>query len=196
MEISVSLQGLKPILFHNVQLADLEYPLTKQIKALTSKKTRTDADNDQIAKLEFLGGIYYDDDIGVHVPAWNLIRCFNEGAKQTREGRSILRAVVAKDEKIPLIYPGPRTLAELWADETYRYRTTVGIGQSKISRTRPMFPIWGLKFKLELATEIMNPENLAEIIHLTGKIEGLCDGRNIGYGRFSAEVDYDTSSDT
>ena len=195
MEVLVELTGVTPMVMHNIRLADKTDPIVIAIAELTSKgKNKTDADNMEIMHLEFVGGLYYEESVGVYVPSWNIIRTFEQGGKVTKKGTTIIRALSATTDKVPLIYSGPRTPEELWQKPEFQWRTSVGIQRAKITRMRPLFRTWQLSFALELDEEMLNPREFVDIAARAGRSEGLNDARKLGYGRFNAEVQYDDSS--
>ncbi len=189
MQVKVRLNGLTPLVMHNVRLADNLDPYVKLIKPINAKGTRkTDADYAEIERLEWHGGIYHEPGIGVYVPTWNVVRCFERAAAITRNGANIIRAFPITTEKIPLSYAGPQDISELWERPEFRWRTVVGVQRNKISRTRPIFRQWSLTLDAELLEDVMDFDVFESIVHLAGRAEGLGDARKLGYGRFQAEV--------
>src|SRR6266496_869721 len=155
MRVLTVLTGISPLVQHNAQLADKENHFTREIDVLTSKRNRTDDDRQTIARLEFLGGLYVGRS-GIFVPALNVRRCFAEAAKARNLGKDVNRAVLPAALELPLEHNGPSDPAELWNDPKHRYTTTVGIGKKRITRTRPMFPVWALQAEWELNTEALD----------------------------------------
>jgi hypothetical protein len=196
VDVRITLTGRTPLVMHCAQLADPLNRYTRKIKEITDKpsRTKTDADYADIAKLEWMGGLY----IGevehkgkIVVPTWNVIRTLEEAAKVTRRGRQVVRSVVPTETEVPLEFPDrDRTLEELWEmGEQYRFLTLVGIKQSKTTRMRPQFPSWALTMTVLLQENLLNFDQLREIANQAGVIEGLGDARKLGKGRFSAQVE-------
>jgi hypothetical protein len=199
MKVMVQLTGKTALVQHNVRLADKLDEYTKAIAEITGKRKKTEADNADVERLEWFGGLYHTKDkmpgpdgeeveIGIYVPVFNVIRCFEEAAKITRQGKTLIRALAFADAKLPLHHEGPPKPEKLWALPEYRWRTTVGIQGKKITRVRPIFRRWSLDFEMELLEDVMSPDDLRRIIDLAGRSEGLGDARKLGYGRFTAEV--------
>jgi hypothetical protein len=179
--------GTSPLLMHNAHLSNPSNPFNQAIAEITSKKDKTAQDQREIARLEFCGGLY----IGVNgpiIPAANVRKTFNNAAKVRREGRDIERALLPTSLEIPLQYKGPRTPEALWADETFHCLLPVRVGRARIMRMRPRFHQWLIESEWELIEEMMNFKNLVRIGNEAGLIEGICDGRNQGYGRFECEI--------
>lgn len=188
MQIQVELTGATGLVMHNIRLADKRDEWTRAIAEITSKRKRTDADEAEIERLEWYGGLYHDPETGIHLPSWNVVRCFERAATITRQGTALVRAVAVMTDKVPLTYDGPRKLEELWNRPEFRWRTTVGVQRAKVTRMRPIFRRWSLTLEAELLEDVLSPEDLTRIIELAGRSEGLGDARKLGYGRFTAVV--------
>jgi hypothetical protein len=178
------IRGLQPHLQHNSRLADPLNPFTRAIAELTSKQKKTEDDHRRIADLEWEGGLYLDDDGRPCVPGFVLVGALYEAGKLVRKGPKV-RAGVYCHGHFPLIHAGPRSLEALKADPEFRDTRIVrnpGKG-GRVSRTRPKFPEWELKFALEFRPDIISR---ADVLHLTSLLcsfIGLSDDRRLGGGR-------------
>jgi hypothetical protein len=179
---------MTPLVMHNVRLADKADEYARAIKELNDKKFKTDADYAEIGRLEWYGGMYHDPDIGVYLPSWNVHKCLERGGAIIKKGTDILRAVVLINDKTPVQYDGPRDLAELWARQEFRWRTTVGVQRNKVTRMRPIFRRWSMVFEAELMADVLNPGDFDRVAELAGQTAGLGDARKLGNGRFMVEV--------
>ena len=189
MHLAMRLTGVTGLVQHNERLADPDDEYARLIRDLNDKgRDRTDADRAEIARLEWYGGLYHDPDVGIYIPSWNVIRCFERGATILRKGRTILRALSATTDRIPLEYDGPTDLAKLYDRKEFRLRKMVGIQRSRVVRVRPIFRTWALTFEAELQEDVMNLRDFVRVVELAGRSEGLGEARKLGYGRFVAEV--------
>jgi hypothetical protein len=174
---------------HNVRLANQQDEIVKSIKQITSKRHKTQDDADEIDRLEWYGGLYYTEDLGLHVPTWNILRCFEEAGKTTREGKSVVRSVVMTHVAATLSFPGQsKDIDDLWADERYRWSTMVGVQRNKTSRMRPIFREWATQCEVELITDTLDRDSFERIVARAGLVEGVGDARKLGYGRFEGKV--------
>jgi len=187
MRVVTRLVGSTPLLQHNIQLANPDNEWAKKISGITAKRKKTEEDRQAISRLEFQGSLYVEDG-QVIVPTTNVRKCFQETAKVTKQGKSIVRAVNGIQLNVPLVYSGPSKVEDLIEDQSFYDTTMVGVGTKRVLRTRPIFREWALSVEWELITNVMDYEAFVEIVHLAGTIEGLGDNRTGGYGRFSAEV--------
>lgn len=188
MRVTIQLQGLTPLAMHNTRLADPEDHFTRAIKEITGKRKKTDVDQQEIARLEWHGSLYYDKTLGVSIPTWNVVRCLERAATVTRQGTTLVRALAVLQEAVPLEYEGPRDPEALYQRAEFRWRANVGVGRQRVIRVRPLFHQWGLHMEAELLEDVLDPADLRRIAALAGLAEGLGDGRKLGRGRFMAQV--------
>lgn len=185
MEVTVRLEGRSPLLMHNPRLADPLDPITQQLKELTGKRAKTEADHIAIGDLEWRGGLYWDTDIGAFIPSFNVVACFFEAAKEWKLGKKLGQAIHPLDMRLPL---GVKDLKAFSAKADAHYRVTQKQGTSRIARTRPRFSQWTLTFACEWDELELGPKELPRIMERAGRVIGLGDGRKLGFGRFEGEV--------
>lgn len=187
MELTIEMIGTQPLLMHNVQLADPDNEFAKAIAQIAKKRTKTEQDRFEIARYEFLGGLYLGPG-GPVIPTANIRKCFAESAKITKRGKAVERAVVMHALHEPVEYDGPRDPAALWDQPKFRSRMVVGVVGRRVVRTRPMFAEWRVRAAVTLFPDILDLDEFVVIAEQAGLIEGLGDGRRLGYGRFATEV--------
>jgi hypothetical protein len=187
MRVITKLTGTRPLLLHNVQLADPDNRWARQISQITKKRTKTEEDRKAIADLEWEGGLYIDNGV-ISMPAANVLRSFVECAKIGKQGKNLNRALTPTEIAVPLVYSGPQSLEELKRKPEFRDQAMVRVGTQRILRTRPIFRSWALLLEWELLTEVLDLSDFESIVIQAGRVEGLGDNRKNGYGRFSAEV--------
>jgi hypothetical protein len=187
MRVVTKLTGTRPLLLHNVQLANPDNYWSKQIAAITKKRKKTEEDRAAIADLEWEGGLYVHNGV-ISMPTANVLRCLCETAKIGKQGKTINRALTPTDLSVPLVYSGPQDLEELRRKPEFRDQAMVRVGTQRILRTRPIFRSWALFLEWELLTEVLDFSDFESIVLQAGRVEGLGDNRKNGYGRFAAEV--------
>ncbi len=188
MKVRIGVRGTTPLITHNIRLANPLDPIAKAMKGISAKRTKTEDDYVQLARLEFEGGLYLDPEVGPFLPGANVEKCIVEGARVTKQGKQVERGLFVVDNTIPLLYTGPRSAEKLWADENFRNVSAVRIGQQRIMRTRPMFRSWALDVDAELDPGLLSVDQLQAIITDAGSMVGLGDYRP-RYGRFEATVE-------
>lgn len=195
MRFRITMTGTAPMLMHNGRLANPLDPATQALKALTSKRKKTDEDLVDIARAEFMGGLYIDPDVGPYIPGENIERSILDGAKLTKNGANIKRGMFIETDVNPLSYKGPRTADALWDDENFRHIRTVRNQMNRVSRCRPVFNDWAVAAEGTLDESILDFRTLESIIEQCGLYIGLGDWRP-RYGRNSPSSPTGTYSPT
>ena len=195
MRIQITFAGTTPLIMHSDKLADSANEYTVMIKELTAKKkNKTTADEEQISKLEWMGSSYVDNNNVVIMPCGNLIRCMRDAAAITKNGRDIARAMSPITLHVPLLIADndgelkERKLDALWGDPKHIDRRMAKVGQSRVKRTRPIFPQWAVTATFELLETVLNYTTVVNICEAAGLTTGLGDARILGFGRFEANV--------
>lgn len=187
MKFTITITGTAPLLMHNSRLANPLDPAAKAVKRVTSKRTKTDDDYEELARLEHAGSLYFDVDAGPYIPADNIWRALYDGAKKSKRGPKVKEGVFISTDINPLAYRGPRDVDGLWKDEGFRHLASAKVGMQRVMRTRPIFREWATDAEGELDTAILDLPELVQIAETAGHLIGLGDWRP-RYGRFSAEV--------
>jgi hypothetical protein len=182
--------GIRPLIMHNGLLADPTNEYTRRIKSITSKgsKKLTDHDYEERDRLEWEGGLYWDDAEGVVIPSDNIERCIQLGAQKSRIGKDVQAGVFCTELQVPVKYDGPKDREKMLADPRFTLRKGVKVQQSRIIRIRPMIPTgWSLSFTLEFDESLVNARALEKAMIDAGAVIGLGDWRP-KFGRFLVEV--------
>jgi hypothetical protein len=188
MKVRMNITGSTALLMHNARLSDPLDPITKRLKEVSSKRTKTDDDQERMARIEFEGGLYFDEAAGPYIPGINIHRCLVEAAKLNKLGRHVERGVIALDEVCPVGYHGPRAIDEMWADKNFVSRLSVGVTTSRVMRTRPMFRTWVTEADFLVDNGQIDLPTFTEIAEKAGVMIGLGDYRP-RFGRFEAVVE-------
>lgn len=188
MKVRIHLTGTAPLLMHNVRLADPLDPYAIALKKVSNKRVKTEDDHAEMARIEWYGGLYHDDDVGPYVPGFNVERALRDGAKITRQGKQVERGLLVTDDFCPVIYVGPRDLPGLWADKQYTHRAAIRVAQARVMRTRPVFPEWQVEADAEIDPGLLSVEDLQTHADAAGSMAGLGDWRP-RYGRFTATIE-------
>jgi hypothetical protein len=186
--VEIEIKGDTALLMHADILADPLAEVTKAFKRVSGKRTKTDADHEEMAWQEFRAGLYVEGGI-VSLPNRNIMKCLIEGARVTKSGAKVERGVTITGTSFPLEYDGPVTAEDLYADRNFRSRMTVKVGTAKTIRCRPIFRQWELTATAIIDPAIINLEELQDIAVNAGALIGLGDyRRGGGFGRFSTVV--------
>ena len=207
--LNVTIKGTSALMTHNGQLCDPLFPITKSIKLLSSKRTKTDNDLLHLMQLETLGGMYPEKDLTINDDDPGYV-VTDDGVKLTGDWghcmipESVIEATLLagakKRKQGPLFKAGLRVLspAYIMVDETpvtvetvfnsrkHRITNKVKIGTSSIMRTRPIYPNWSLNFDVLIDDEVLNAEAVSNATEIAGKMVGMAEWRP-RYGSFTLE---------
>lgn len=192
--IETLLTGASPLLMKSPALADPDNEITQQIKAIVAKGPKMTAeDRAEKARLQWFGSLYVANG-ELFMPANNILRCFVEAGKPTRNGTDVERALVPTEARFALEHHGPQDINKLWLDPKYRYDTMVngnpsgGKKKSMVPSTRPMFSKWSITARWELFERALDYSRFLEIAEAAGLTQGIGDNRRNGFGRFHIKV--------
>lgn len=179
------LTGEAPLIMHNGQTANPLNHFAKAMKQISSKRTKTEADYEELARIEFMAGLYMNGN-GPMIPAENWTAMITKAAMKRKEG-PIARPgmMVLKDADVE--YEGPRDADELWDNESFRFSALVRIGQSRVARMRPIFHDWSTIVEVNYEDTLANRRQVDEWLDIAGGVIGMGDWRP-RFGRFSVEV--------
>ena len=152
---------------HRGGLVDPLDEFTKRIKRISKKRNKTESDLEELAHLEFLGGLYMEDG-KIIIPRTVFKATMRDAAKKFKRGKDVTKGVKIQNNFI-LDYPGSADPEELWKDKKYRLTVPVKVQQAKIMRTRPMFPEWGADIEIFYDESIFNEEEITQIIEEAGE---------------------------
>ncbi|EMM7967308.1 TPA: hypothetical protein NH808_006214 [Pseudomonas aeruginosa] len=189
--IKLKLVGQSPLLMHGDRFANPLDEATKQHKVLTSKRKKLDEDHADIAKSEWMGSLYHDQEVGVFVPGQNIKSALVGAAKIQRLGSAFKRAVLVLDDKCKLEYSGPRDPEAIFANPRFVDARSVVVGTSRLIRYRPKFSDWSTTVEIMYSPEMIERDDVIRAAENAGLFVGLCDYRpekGGAFGRFSVEV--------
>lgn len=196
MQVTLKLSGETALVMHNERMADPIDPFKLAVAEITGKRKKTIPDHEEIGRLEFFGGLYTDPPLDYPltgekcapcIPAWNVLRCLQDGGKRFKRGMDVPRGIYPLAENAKLEYKGPTDPEALWKDGGFSLRKTVGVQKSRTMRTRPIFPEWSAELPIEVDSQIFNLDDLRLIWKAAGVYAGLGEMRPV-YGRFAASI--------
>lgn len=188
--INVIWRGITPLIQHSCKCVNPLHPISRKMKEITSKpsKKRTEDDLILLSDLEWEGGLYWDDTIGLYIPAENIEATVRDGAKNARKGKNVERGFAVKDMLVPLDIGENLTLDQLRADYRFRDVRQMKVQTSRVTRTRPRFNMWSIRFSAVYDESQIDLQTLADAMEYAGQYVGLCDSRP-KYGKFVASIE-------
>lgn len=181
---SIAFTGVTPLLMKSGEY-DRHSETFRAYTLLASKRGKSADDRQRLAELEWTLGLYLDADLGPYVPAKNIKEMLRSAATKFRKGEDIKRSLAVIQNRIPLIYEGPRDQGELWKAhyEKTMLVSNSGAGAGRVDRCRPMFREWGLVAEVAFDPEDIDPDLIPVVIERSKKF-GLGDYRPAKGGDF------------
>lgn len=159
--LKVRFTGVVPLLLHNGQLANPLNPYSKAIKNITNKKKKTDADFEEIARLEWEGSLYLNEEKKIVIPGELVEATLVASAKKLRSGNEAKSGIIVDGnyeitvDGIPL-----PPYKELWDDEAYRFMAPVVVKRNRVMRMRPIIPAgWQIEPVIQYDPSVITNEN-------------------------------------
>ena len=153
--LSFRITGVSPLLMHNGQLVDPLNPHSQSIAEVTKKRKKTDADQLEVGRREFFGGLYLSGGEPC-IPAEMLEATLIKGAmKEEKRGPAAKAGLLARSNA-KLEYDGPRDPKDLWKDERFRLRVAAKGAQARSTRTRPRFDGWAADIVVKFLPSMLN----------------------------------------
>jgi hypothetical protein len=188
--LEVEIIGLNSILQHNIQLADPTNEFARKMKAISGKRTKTDADLLALRELEIAGGVYWSDSTGVYIPCDWLETCIIDAARKRRLGKDVQAGVQVVEDRLALVYEGMdkvETFRDIVSNASLHFVRGVRVGKARVMRARPIFRGWSTKATIAFDPEAINRQTLIELLDVAGSRIGMGDWRP-KFGRFNVEV--------
>jgi hypothetical protein len=186
--LKVTWKGLSPLIMHSCQCVNPMLDISKDLKKLTSKKTKTEDDLTNISHLEWEAGLYWDKEIGPYIPAENIEATIRNGAKANKKGKDIEKYLTVSTLYAPLDYGEKLTKEQLRAKSQYRDVRPMTVNRAKILRTRPRFDTWKIEFEVIVHENKIDDQTIIDAMDYAGLYVGLCDSRP-KYGKFTTIIE-------
>lgn len=183
--VAFKITGVAPLLLHNGRLSNPLDPIVQELKKISSKRAKTDADYEEMSRLEWYGGLYLTDGKPC-LPGEGIEAHLIDAAKKNKRGPSV-RAGLFCDGDFPLIYEGPTDLEDLWKDENFRLVNAVRVQRNRVWRTRPMFKEWSCVIDVTFNDELLNESEIHHLFNIGGEQIGLFEWRP-KFGRYYLDV--------
>ena len=187
--VNLTLRGQASVLVHNVQLASPLDDHAKRLKAISSKRNKTEQDHSDMAEIEFHGSLYLTDDGSIGIPTWNVLRAIQDGGKKNKNGKKVMEGLLPASivEVIPLAHDGPSQPDDAWRAGCFDQRP-VKVGTSRVTRTRPKFEHWTVDVDFIVDDEVLKLDELLLAAETAGRLVGIGDYRP-RFGRFDVTME-------
>lgn len=179
------------LIMHNGQTADPRNRFSKALKEISGKRKKTDADLNELARIEFLAGLYFQNN-DIVIPDYVLESSFIAGAKKTKSGPQAKAGMFVEGSPSLEFEGKPAVITEdvlskLFEEGNHSLTVGVKVGQSKVMRTRPLLRNWSAVVEVQYEDDLVSRASVIEFAKDAGRQVGIGDWRP-KYGRFTVEV--------
>lgn len=194
-QATIKITGINPLLQNNPQTVDRFNPYTKRMAQINAKKTRrTDDDYHELQDIEVRAKLYFDENVGVYVPAtWISAAIAATAFKVAKISKADIRgALFTTEDKIKLNYRDSNKVKapqDIVGNPDFRINMTLKQGQVRIVKAVPIFHEWSFQTMVEYDDKIIDPDSLTRIVEHMAKYGGFGDFRPT-FGRAVAEVSH------
>lgn len=186
MLLKLKITGRAPLLMQSGRLANPLDDLSRELKAITSLRKKTDEDLEATLRVKFMGSLYWDQKLGPYIPGENLDRALFDAAKEIKLGKKFTQCAYIVESALRLQYDGPRDPEALYADPAFRDVRMVVISKSRVPMCRPIFNRWGIEATLSFNEDLIDERDVRNIVSFAGR-QGLGTFRR-RFGKFEAEA--------
>ena len=182
--IKIKIEGLAALIQHNAQMVNALNPWTKAMKKITGKQKKTEDDLEEMARIEWMAGVYANPAGNVIVTSDILEAAIRDAAKSCKRGagKVVQQGVIVEKDMILDFPDKKKTIEDLCLVPEYTDYRNVRVQQARIIRTRPIFHQWGGEFTV--LYQNIDKSDLVDYIKHAGMSVGICDYRP-KYGRFA-----------
>lgn len=184
-QLKFRLSSVSPLVMHNGQLANPLNQFSKEMRKVSGKRAKTEADFEELARIEFLGSLYIGED-GPCLPGEVIEATIINAAKKMKRGQQAKAGIIC-DGNFDLEYDGPRDPHALWKEEKFRLAVGVRVQNNRIIRTRPIFREWAATVSIDFMPKQLNRSEVEEMVRIAGEVVGLGDWRP-KFGRFESSA--------
>lgn len=185
--IHIAMKGTKTLIMHSCASVNPLHPLAIEIKKITANRKKTEEDLAKLAELEWEAGLYWDNVIGLYMPAGNIEACIREGAKARKRGKDIVKGFNVAEMKIPVDIGESLTIDQMRKDYRFYDTRPMKVKTSRVMRTRPRFDTWRLEFDANYDEKLLDFNDVVEAAEYAGQYIGICDSRP-KYGTFVTTI--------
>jgi len=186
-KVTAKLTGNAPLLEHNGRLANPLGYHAEELKKISGKRKKTEADHMEMARIEFDGGLYVNAKGQYIIPSEMIEACLKYAGRTCKSGKKVQAGLYCLEDPILEFKDSDKTPAELWESGEYHLSVMVKVNQVQVRRTRPMFKEWECTVTVTFSETILSESEVIELFNIAGDQIGLGDWRP-KYGRFTVEI--------
>lgn len=177
--------GVAPLIVHNGQTSNPLNEWAKALKKVSSKRNKTDADFEEMAKIEWYASLYLKGGVPC-LPGENWERLLLDAGRKLKLGKQVQAGSFCPDAFL-IEYDGPTDVDALFKDERFRFTSSVRVNGNRVMRTRARFDDWACTIEIKYDPQMLDLGQMNQIMTIGGENIGCGDWRP-KFGRFTTEA--------
>lgn len=162
-----------PMLIHNGRTANPLDDFSKAMKAITSKRKKTEEDLEKLMDIQWEASLYWNDQIGLYMPVENLLAALLKACKKHKMGPMVGGFVFTEKLGFPIITKNHDNFEALKADKENKFVKAVTIQRSKTLACRPIFNEWKINFDFIVDLSVLIESDVTMILNTMQNRVGL-----------------------
>jgi hypothetical protein len=188
--VKFTIKGISPLLFHKFNI--------EEVSNKSKTKSGTAGNNPEEWRTTAIAHGKQ-----LYIPGYYLFSCLSEGGSYVKEGRGSIKkklmgCLLVNTERFYLNYELPKEIHELDSsdiprDSSQKIYLDIRAVKNPVTKGKnvryrlALCPGWETSVMAQWDDTIISKDSIRQVIESAGKFVGLCDGRLLGYGRFSCE---------
>ena len=157
-------ESVSPLLQHDDKMANPFNDYTKRMKAISSKRKKTDDDLMEMARIEWMASLYHTERKGYYMKAECIEAAMLAAAKDKKLGKAFQAAVSVPDDPVFHFEHESLPPEELFRMDAYRDFRTVKVQRANILRCRPIFCDWHCDVDIWYEESRWNERELKDVV--------------------------------
>ena len=185
--LEFKIKGTTPLCMHSPQASDAlcDHPLYQPMRELAKKRTKSEEDHRELARLEWMLSLYVNTEGKLFTPG----RCWEAALKDTAKRQKLgkkFNAAVMCDDAILQFPDADKSPDELWNMKKYCMRIGMRVSNARVMRSVPVFANWSVDLKVSFLESELDEKTIAGVVRDCGIINGFLEFRP-RHGRFVIE---------
>lgn len=170
---TVQIRGVTPLLIHNGRTASPLDAYAKKMKAITSKRKKTEEDIRDLLMIQWEASLYWDKEIGLYMPVENILACILKACKKHKMGPQVSGFVFDEAIGFPIMTNNHDNFDALKADEENKFIKTVTVQRAKTLSCRAIFNAWEITFEFSIDEGMITFDEVKTVLQTMSQRVGL-----------------------
>jgi len=166
--IKFEVKGTTPLMLNNPQVVNPFNSYAKAMKEITSKRKKTEEDNQELFRLKFLASIYQDNSGRYIIPSEQFKKSLEESAKENKLGKEFIRSSFIFDNAVIDFADKDKSPEQLYEIGTYVDIRDCGVRGARIPVARFIIPTWSTTIEVFYNEEKLEEDEVVKHMEIAG----------------------------